>query len=326
LRPPPNIDFVQGYPGIPPGAPDRPQAAVKGAIEVRVGPQGVRAKWVRIELRKVETLPGGGLTNTFFDFVGQSPIHVWQSDEEYSVLNSRDFPFYIRIPESIPPSIALEKGAGVKYELIATICVKGKKGFLRRDKPNHITTSCSIIIDKHELHSTWPVYQQPEGRKLSQDGITLIVERTRTCYGPGDRISIMTAVKSDTLHTVILRGFEFYLKETVVFRAGPNSTGKKAAPQAKSTNVSEQKVPVNATLYGGTQHKAELAVTVPPHHTNTTLNAARHIDINYSLVVSALMATGKPLVMELPVIISNWPRCVRHLYMLSIPALFHRGR
>jgi hypothetical protein len=30
LRPPPNIDFVQGYPGIPPGAPDRPQAAVKG--------------------------------------------------------------------------------------------------------------------------------------------------------------------------------------------------------------------------------------------------------------------------------------------------------
>jgi hypothetical protein len=56
----------------------------------------------------------------------------------------QDYPFYIRIPESIPPSLALEKGgssysytrmfvvpdcrtAGVKYELVAQLCVKGKK-------------------------------------------------------------------------------------------------------------------------------------------------------------------------------------------------------
>ncbi|THH01654.1 hypothetical protein EW026_g1078 [Hermanssonia centrifuga] len=279
LRPPPNIDFVQGYPGIPPGAPDRPQAAVKGAIEVRVGPQGIKAKWVRIELRKVETLPGGGVTNTFFDFVGQSPINLWQSGEEYSLLTTQDFSFYIRIPESIPPSIALEKGAGVKYELIATVCVKGKKGFLRRDKPQVLVASSPIVIDKHELHSTWPVYAQPETRHLSMDGVTLIVERSHTCYGPGDRISVMATVKSDSLHTVILRGFEFSLKETTVFRAGPNTIGKKAAPQVKIGNVGEQKVPVNATIYGGTQHKAELTVTIPSHHTSTTLNAARHIDI-----------------------------------------------
>lgn len=98
---------------------------------MRVGPGGVKAKWVRIELRKVETLPGGGLANTFFDFVGQSPINLWQASGEYAPLTTvspvhisptdgatgtrpsspqQDFPFYIRIPESIPPSIALEKG------------------------------------------------------------------------------------------------------------------------------------------------------------------------------------------------------------------------
>ncbi|THH31104.1 hypothetical protein EUX98_g3066 [Antrodiella citrinella] len=310
LRPPPNIDFVQGYPGIPPGPPDRPQAAVKGAIEVRVGPQGVKAKWVRIELRKIETLPGGGLTNTFFDFVGQSPISLWQSGEEYSTLSSQDFPFQIRIPESIPPSIALEKGAGVKYELIATLCIKGKKGFLKRDKQNIIATSSPIIIDKHELHSTWPVYSQPEGRRLTQEGVTLTVERSHTCFGPGDRIFANAIVRSDSLSTVILRGFEFSLRETTVFRVGPHMTGKKGAPQVRVMHVGEQKVPVNATLYGGTQHKAELSVTVPSHHTTTTLNAARHIDITYVLIVKALMATGKPLVIDLPVIISNWPRAV----------------
>ena len=50
-------------------------------LEVRVGAQGVKAKWVRVELRKVETLPGGGQQNTFFDFIGPSPINVWAADE-----------------------------------------------------------------------------------------------------------------------------------------------------------------------------------------------------------------------------------------------------
>jgi len=57
-------------------------------VEVRMGPQGVKAKYVRIELRKVETLPGGGVQNAFYDYVGQSPVNLWQSSEEYSLLNS----------------------------------------------------------------------------------------------------------------------------------------------------------------------------------------------------------------------------------------------
>lgn len=57
-------------------------------FEVRLAPQGVKAKYVRIELRKIETLPGGGAQNTFFDYVGQSPINLWQSSEEFSTLHS----------------------------------------------------------------------------------------------------------------------------------------------------------------------------------------------------------------------------------------------
>ncbi|KAI0822774.1 hypothetical protein BC628DRAFT_1387606 [Trametes gibbosa] len=328
LRPPPNVDFVQGYPGIPPGGPDRPQAAVKGAIEVRVGPQGVKAKWVRIELRKIETLPGGGVANTFFDFVGQSPINLWQSpNDEYHTLTTNDFPFFIRIPESIPPTISLEKGAGIKYELIASICVQGKKGFLRRDKPTITVTASPIIIDKHELHSTWPIYSQPETRSHSQDGVSLIIDRAHTCYGPGDRVVVMATVKSDTVHTVTLRGFEFMLRETTVFRAGPHTQGKKGSPQVKVASVGEQQVPVHATLYGGTQHKAELTVTIPKHHTSATINAARHIDITYVLTVKALMSTGQPVSMDLPVMISNWPRGVSteamrrigHAFNVSLP-------
>ncbi len=39
----------------------------------------------------------------------------------------RDIPFSIKIPEDVPPSIALENGGGIKYELIASISYKAKK-------------------------------------------------------------------------------------------------------------------------------------------------------------------------------------------------------
>ncbi|KAG1837047.1 hypothetical protein DFJ58DRAFT_734590 [Suillus subalutaceus] len=309
LQPPPNVDFVVGYPGIPPAAKDRPQAAVKGAVEVRVGPQGAKAKWVRVELKKIETLPGGGQTNSYFDFVGSSPINLWQSSDEYGLLQSQDLPFHIRIPESIPPSIALERGAGIRYELVATVCTLGKKGFFRRRKTVVTSQATTIIIDKHELHSTWPVYAQPESRTVKQDGVHLTVERQRTCFGPGDRVSVMAILKCDSVHPIVLRGFEFSLKETTIFRAS-TQTSKRSGPQSKTGLVGEQKVPLNVTLFGGMQHKAEVGCLIPNTHTTTTLNAARHIDITYAIVVKAWYNSMQAVTIELPVIVSNWPRSV----------------
>ena len=146
---------------------------------------------------------------------------------------------------------------------------------------------------------------------MAQDGVTLIVARKNTCYGPGDRVSVNATVKSDSLHTVILRGYEFFLTEKTVFTVGVHAAGRKNAAPAKSIiNIAETKVPVNATLYGGTQNTAELAFMISGNHTTTTLNAARHIDVTYSLCIRALMGTGTHIVLELPVIISNWQRYV----------------
>lgn len=133
---------------------------------MRVGPQGCKAKWVRIELKKVETLPGGGATNTFSDFVGPSPVNLWQSGEEYSMLptvrhSTHHYgdiflttgyasskishsifaylsPFHLvllwRKAVSTLISVSRESllrgsvtSAGIRYDLVATVCVKGKK-------------------------------------------------------------------------------------------------------------------------------------------------------------------------------------------------------
>ncbi|KAG6888149.1 hypothetical protein C0995_010318 [Termitomyces sp. Mi166 len=310
LRPPPNVDFVHGYPGIPPGGPDRPQAAVKGTVEVRAGPQGAKTKWVRIELRKVETLPGGGTSNTFYDFVGPSPINLWQSSDEYGVLRSHDFPFSIRIPESIPPSIALDNRAGIQYELVASLCTKGKRSFFRKRKSIVVSTQATVIIDKHELHSTWPIYCQPETRQIIQNGATLIVDRNHTCYGPGDRISIMALLKSDTLSDTVLRGFELILKEFSRYHPG-SQAGRKAAPaQERVVTICDSKLAINGALFPGQEHRAELNCSISRNHTTTSLNSARHIDVTYVLSVKAIVDNVPPIMMDLPVIISNWPRMV----------------
>jgi len=138
----------------------------------------------------------------------------------------------------------------------------------------------------------------------------LTIERNQTCFGPGDRVSLRATIKSDNLQTVILRGFELTLKETTIFRMGPYTQAKKAAPLVKPAIIAENKFPVNATLYGGTEHKSDLFCDISPRHTTTTLNAARHIDITYVLTVKALMGTGTHLIMNLPVVLSNWPRFV----------------
>ena len=98
------------------------------------------------------------------------------------------------------------------------------------------------------------------------------------------------------------------LKETTVFHAGVLGPGRRIPPQKKQLSITESKLPVNVTLYGGSSHSAELSCLLSPSHTTTTLNAARHIDVTYTLCIKALLGTGAPLVMELPVIISNWQR------------------
>src|SRR6266702_2711344 len=101
-----------------------------------MGPQGVKAKYVRVELRKIETLPGGA-QNSFYDFVGQSPIHLWQSSEEYSMLHSVSPPltFFLSLSKvavspitrslGAPPDLSVCQ-AGIKYELVGQVCVQGK--------------------------------------------------------------------------------------------------------------------------------------------------------------------------------------------------------
>ena len=129
-----------------------------------MAPQGIKAKWVRIELRKVEIIPGGGEANTFYDFVGPSPVNLWSSPDEYSLLRSVSssfcnssclslvcvssktshspyaflnryrprFRWIVKVRDFLNFRFALCQRvgyyiAGIGYELVASVCTKGKR-------------------------------------------------------------------------------------------------------------------------------------------------------------------------------------------------------
>uniref|UniRef100_A0A8H8CEZ5 Uncharacterized protein n=1 Tax=Psilocybe cubensis TaxID=181762 RepID=A0A8H8CEZ5_PSICU len=65
------------------------------------------------------------------------------------------------------PASASHQGSASRALDVATrLLSQVKLGFLRKAKSVVSSTVAPIIIDKHELHSTWPVYQQPETRHL----------------------------------------------------------------------------------------------------------------------------------------------------------------
>ena len=212
--------------------------------------------------------------------------------------------------------------AGVHYELITTVCtiekyypifpilpvlLIGRRGFFRT-KNTITTTTASVIIDKHDLHSTWPIYSQPEMRHVFEEGTKLIVERSQRCYGPGDRMSVTATVRTESprVTVIMLRSFEILLKETITFRG---KARKKGETLTKTNIISGNMHHISTLMQEGMQETHDLFCILSSSHSNTTLTAARHIDITYVLIVKAILGIGPPLVVELPVIISNWKRC-----------------
>ncbi|KAG8912016.1 hypothetical protein FRC01_005348 [Tulasnella sp. 417] len=206
-------------------------------------------------------------------------------------VQQQDLSFRIRVPESIPPSLALERDAGIKYELVATVLARGKKTLLQRETTQTVTTSCQIIIDKHELHSAWPMYSRPASMSKMLDGYTLTVNRAWQAYGPGDRISVQTFVKNDTPQVNHVRFYQFSLRELV-------------------TDIVEQRIPITmaSPVHPGVEATAELSLLVPVNQTTTTVSFANRIEVEFEIHVRVVLATGMPLFLDLLITMSNWTR------------------
>ena len=318
LRPPPHRDFVQGYPGIP-GSSERPPAHIAGTVEVRLGSKGLKAAWLRIELRKLETLPGG---ESWGELIGRGPLDVWSArkddayksneDKGWEVLQTADFPFQLVIPEGLPPSAKLEKQASIAYELVTSLCVRAKKGLLKKETTSSIIQNTHpIVLEKHELHSTWPVYLTPDEHEATQDDVRVRAFRPQTCYAPGDQVDVRLVVSSERVSPIKLKQVSFSVRETITFRGGVKRTfGTKNAASQKTETLASKSKSFGKKIYKGDAHTFDLACLVPRNHTLMSIQTAKHIEVSYTLRVQVDVGK-KPIVIDhLPLTISSFARSV----------------
>ncbi|KAJ1021113.1 hypothetical protein NDA16_003899 [Ustilago loliicola] len=316
LRPPPHREFIQGFPGIV-GAGPRPPAHVAGTVEVRLGTKGLKAAWLRIELRKLETLPGG---ESWGELIGKGPIDVWsarkdeayksESEKGWELLQTADFPFQVTIPEGLPPSAKLEKNTGINYELVTSLCVRSKKGLLKKETTSSIIQNTHPLwLDKHELHSTWPVYAQPEDHEAIQDDIRVKVMRNRSCYGPGDSVDVRVIVSSERVSPIKVKNISFSIRETVTFKGSAKKTfGSNKAASQKTETLSSKSKSFGKKVYKGDMHTFDLSCQIPRTHTLVTIQTAKHIEVSYTLRVQVETAKKPIIVDHLPITVSNFTK------------------
>lgn len=312
LRAPPHVPFVQGYPGIPatPQTSTRKPPAICGTVEVRPGGATIKAKWVRVELRRHEALPAAlGFPNPSKGDPSDNWEHVggiqtlWQAPagKVYGEIGTVDHQFFIPLPDDMPPSVDILRG-GIRYELVAAVCYKKKGGVFKGDSPEIIKVSEEIRIVKHDLHSAWPLYNVPDERVFQDPtrGMIMTVARPYTAFGPTDRVVIIVTVRSSAPHPVKIKHFEAQLQEMITALprppSGKDSKSKKAKaipqPITRVRGLTTMKCPIEQTVGRGGEKTGRLEL-VAPDMLGCSFRGGKLMEVSYEVEVKAVFE-GQP--------------------------------
>ena len=299
LRAPPHLPFIQGWPGIPASSTRKP-AAVNGTLEVRTGANPIKARWIRVELRKYEALPPGFPTSSqgeTWEHVGTIST-VWSAPQgkDWETLEQGDFSFSLSLPLDIPPSVEMMRKTGVRYELVGALCYRQKGGMFKKEAAPIVKVSEPLLIVKHELHSAWPIYNTPDMTTGSSNEMTLTVQRPSTAFGPLDRLILTATLKSSRAAPFQLKGFECQLIEVITsLPLADPKTGKpkrnraSSQPVIRSRIIASARVAVSESVGKGGEKSARMNMAAPSSDKLlTTVNHARSIKVDYRIEVKAI--------------------------------------
>ena len=235
----------------------------------------------------------------------------------WEVLQTADFPFRIAIPEGLPPTCKLDKQSGISYEVVSSLCVKIPKSLFRREETTSVIQSVHpILIEKHELHSTWPIYNQPDLHSGERGLLRAKLRRERNCYAPGDRVKVKIIVMSNRVEPAKIKSVAFSIKETVTFHGLKSSRMTLTSNAANSTKPASQHVEtvtqkakqVGKKLYKGDSMDFDLECTIPKSHSLMTISTGKHIEVSYTMRVYVDVSKAPIIIDHVPMVMTTFPR------------------
>lgn len=281
----------------------RPAAHLLGSIAAQLGSKGAEVSWVRIEMSKVETLPSG---ESWTELIGKGPVDVWRAQGEWQLMRSREFPFELPVPEKLPPSLRLDKHSGIRYQLIASMCVRVKRGFFRRQAVSTVVTASEpILLEKHELHSTWPIYNLPEEHEETKGNFRLKMFRNKTSFAVLDEVQVRMIVHNQSAAVAKVKSLSILLRQHITLHANSDQPMQQKTDvlATKNKNARKKIKPGELLMY-------DLSLVVPKSHTVMTISTAKHIDVAHALCVSADVGKTRIVIDQLPVQISGFSASV----------------
>ncbi|GAA5913778.1 hypothetical protein JCM8208_004165 [Rhodotorula glutinis] len=81
-------------------------------------------------------------------------------DDGFDYIPDGNYPFSIPLPEGLPPTVEVDSNyRGVAYQIVASLCIKGKQGLLKNaPKSTIVIASAAILLNKADILPTWPAY------------------------------------------------------------------------------------------------------------------------------------------------------------------------
>ncbi|GAA5941406.1 uncharacterized protein JCM15063_006089 [Sporobolomyces koalae] len=198
-----------------------------------------------------------------------------EEDDGFDVIPDGNYPFNIPLPEGLPPTTEVDfKSNGISYQIVASLCIKGKKGLLKgASKPIMLIASATIILHKADILPVFPVYspilippipaklpwaiaggltvgEAREAKSLISRGfghveggieggeVSMKATRKGSAFGPGDSVQLFVELGWGGVAPIRLTRLGFVLQEEIIFRyPSPKNPSYLLRSPARSTAI-----------------------------------------------------------------------------------------
>ena len=294
LIPPPDQDFIQGYPGVL-GNHYRPDAHLAGTVVVSNAPRDMIVSWLRVDLAKTETLPS---KKSWTDFVVyKEPVYVWRAhdgdggDDVYAPMDQTSFEFKVPIPRYVPQTIHFGEHGTITYRVVATMAAQVRRGFFRKEYVKiTVENSCPIHMTKYEFLSTWPIFSSPSDEHTESENFLFIVLVKQHRRAVGETLCFRAIVHNKTPAPREIKDIKIWLLQKTIFTDALEEASKEILLSRETQAIYEELPGSGVGVY-------DMEIVVPQERALEMVFDTDHIEIEHRAMLE-LYTDAESLVME----------------------------